>query len=218
MNTPSSEEYLEAIFKLQQSEKPVKQSMIASALNLHPTSVGEMSKRLEKKGFVTRSTGGLELTSEGERAALKLVRRHRLSERFLVDVLGLAWDKAHDEACKLEHALSDEVTDSLERFLENPASCPHGHPIPDREGRFLEKTASELSSLGAGERAIIIKVEEDNGEMLSYLASLGLLPDVGVEVEEIAPFGGPLLVKVGEAKYALGREVAAKIMVSKEAR
>ncbi|MCL5292583.1 MAG: metal-dependent transcriptional regulator [Actinobacteria bacterium] len=215
MDSPAIEEYLEAIYKLQQAEKPVKQSQIANVLNLHPTTVGEMSRRLTEKGLIRRRTGGVELTKKGERAAVELIRRHRLSERFLVDVLGLPWERAHSEACKLEHALSDDVTDSLEKFLDSPSSCPHGHPIPDHDGRFAAESACSLSSLGSGDRGVIVSVDEANAEMLSYLASLGLLPEVEVVVEEVAPFGGPLLVKIGSAKYALGREVAAKIRVGR---
>lgn len=214
MDSPTAEEYLEIIYKLRQAERPVKQSQVANALKLHPTTVGEMIRRLSKKGLVKRGARGIDLTKAGERVAIELIRRHRLSERFLVDVLGLPWEKAHDEACKLEHALSEDVTDSLEKFLESPASCPHGHPIPDRSGRISAERVRELSALSTGDRGTIVRVNEDDGEILAYLASLGLLPKVEVAVEEVAPFGGPLLVRVGRAKYALGREVASKIMVS----
>ncbi|MHB0976950.1 MAG: metal-dependent transcriptional regulator [Candidatus Aquicultorales bacterium] len=215
MECPNNEEYLETLYKLEQKESPVKQARIADALKLHPTTVGEMSKRLASKGLIVRGSDGVSLTKVGQKIAVELVRRHRLSERFLVDVLGLPWDRAHDEACKLEHALSEDVTVSLERFLDNPASCPHGHPIPDRDGKIPRLQERELSSLCAGEAGVILRVDEANGEMLAYLASLGLIPEVEIAVEEVAPFGGPLLIKVGAAKYALGKEVAAKITVTK---
>ncbi len=145
-----------------------------------------------------------------------MVRRHRLSERFLTDMLGIDWEAAHREACKLEHVISPEVEEKLAEILGNPATCPHGHPIPDEKGRIGKHSSKQLCDCAIDERGRIDRVEEEEPQMLQYLASLGLLPDVEVEVKEIAPFNGPLLVKAGGAQYALGREVASKIWLRKK--
>jgi DtxR family transcriptional regulator, Mn-dependent transcriptional regulator len=159
---------------------------------------------------------GINLTPKGERIARTIVRRHRLSERFLTDVLGIDWEAAHREACKMEHAISPEVEEKLAEILGNPSTCPHGHPIPDQKGRIGKQAGKQLSDCVIDERGMIDRVEEEEPQMLHYLASLGLLPDVEVEVKEIAPFNGPLLVKAGGAQYALGREVASKIWLKKK--
>jgi DtxR family Mn-dependent transcriptional regulator len=156
------------------------------------------------------------LTPKGERTARTLVRRHRLSERFLTDVLGLDWETAHREACRLEHVISPEVEEKLDEMLGKPDTCPHGHPIPDEKGRIKEEgEIKPLCDLCPDEKGCIDRVEEEEPQLLNYLASLGLMPDVEVEVKEVAPFGGPLLIKVGDTQYALGREVASKIWTRK---
>ncbi len=155
------------------------------------------------------------LTPKGQRAARTLVRRHRLSERFLTDVLGLDWESAHREACRMEHVLSPEVEEKLAEMLGNPETCPHGYPIPDQNGHIREEEIKPLCDFCVDEKGRIARVEEEEPQLLQYLASLGLLPETDIEVKDIAPFGGPLLVKVGDTQYALGREVASKIWTRK---
>ncbi len=141
------------------------------------------------------------------------MRRHRLSERFLVDYLDMPWDAVHDEACKLEHVLSSEVEARLAEQLGNPRTCPHGHTIPGEDGTLTDDDLRPLSGLEPGDTAVIACIAEEKSDLLRYLASLGLLPDTPVAVESVAPFNGPLLVRVGGSQYALGREVTDKIMV-----
>lgn len=217
MSSPSEEEYLEAIYKLQQIEQPVRPSRIATHLNLSGASVAEMIRKLVERDLIQRyPDASVALTEKGKQRAVSLVRKHRLSERFLTDVLGLSWDKVHDEACKFEHIVSPEVEDGMERLLEDVATCPHGYPIPTRDGVVVEEPCQPLSNLTAGQKCTILRVSEEEPKMLQYLATLGLMPRVEVEVEQVAPFGGPLLIQVNGPKYALGREVAAKILVTKE--
>lgn len=214
--TASSEEYLEAVYKLQQREHPVRISKLAHSLGVAPASVTEMTKRLAQEGYLNRAEGvGVCLTQQGREAALKTVRKHRIVERFLTDVLGLPWEKVHDEACRFEHVVSDEVEEGLERLLGEPTTCPHGFPIPERDARAAKDTqgAVPLCDLATGQSGKILAVDEEDPAMLSYLASLGLLPDVAIKVSEVAPFGGPQLVEVRGARYALGREVASKVWV-----
>ena len=213
--TQNAEEYLEAIFKLQLGPDPVTVTRLAGELGVAPPSVSEMIARLRTAGLV-REPGedrGIALTESGAAEGASLVRRHRLSERFLVDYLDMPWDAVHEEACKLEHVLSPEVEARLAEQLGNPLTCPHGHVIPAEDGSLAELDLRPLSDLDPGDEAVIGCVTEEKGELLRYLACLGLLPDTPVSVESVAPFNGPLLVRVGGSQYALGREVTDKIMV-----
>jgi DtxR family Mn-dependent transcriptional regulator len=212
--TQSVEEYLEAVFKLTRDGSPATVGQIAAALDVSPPSVSEMVRRLRSAGLVADDGGsGITLTAEGRAEGARLVRRHRLSERFLVDLLDMPWDAVHEEACKLEHALSPDVEARLAAQLGNPRTCPHGQVIPDEDGELDEEPVRPLSTLDAGDAGTISCVTEEKADLLRYLASLGLLPDTDVIVESVAPFGGPVLVRVAGAQYALGREVAGKIMV-----
>lgn len=212
----SREEYLAAVYKLQQDEHPVRGSKLSEYLGVSPAAITDMVKRLSDEGYVYRTKDlGICLTANGERSAISLVRKHRLAERFLTDVLGLSWDKAHTEAGKIEHVLSEEVEEGLERLLENPNTCPHGHPIPSKNGDVSAPSIYPLTSLKSGQGGFIVRISEEGPEMLKYLASLGLTPQTEIRVEEVAPFQGPLLVAVRGARYALGREVASKILIRK---
>ena len=213
--TQSVEEYLEAIFKLQRGQDPVTVTRIAAELGVAPPSVSEMLRRLRADGLVAEPAEGIgiTLTAVGETEGATLVRRHRLSERFLVDYLDMPWDTVHEEACKLEHVLSSEVEARLAEQLGNPRTCPHGHTIPGEDGTLADDDLRPLSGLEPGDEAVIGCIAEEKSDLLRYLASLGLLPDTTVAVESVAPFNGPLLVRVGGSQYALGREVTDKIMV-----
>jgi len=212
--TQSVEEYLEAVFKLTRDGSPTTVGQVADALAVSPPSVSEMMRRLRAAGLVAAGAGaGIALTAVGRAEGARLVRRHRLSERFLVDVLDMPWDAVHEEACKLEHALGPEVEARLAAQLGNPRTCPHGQVIPGEDGELDEEPLRPLSTLDPGDEAMISCVTEEKADLLRYLASLGLLPDTEVAVESVAPFGGPLLIRVAGAQYALGREVAGKIMV-----
>jgi len=229
MLTEKMEEYLEALFKLGCEEETLTPTRLSEYLGVTPPTVLDMLRRMEAEGFVRYAGSGkpgrgkgegrarhaISLTSKGMRAAKTLVRRHRLSERFLTDVLGLDWESAHREACRLEHVLSPEVEEKLAHMLGNPETCPHGYPIPDENGKIKEEEIKPLCDFSADEKGCIARVEEEEPQLLQYLASLGLMPDVDIEVKEVAPFGGPLLVKIGDTQYALGREVASKIYTRK---
>jgi DtxR family Mn-dependent transcriptional regulator len=212
-DTPRVEEYLESIYKLQQEHRRVSTSSLAEHLKLSAPSVSEMVKKLEGKGLLLHTEKGVCLTEEGKSIAKKVIRRHRLSERLLTDILGFKWDEVHEEACRLEHAISPEMEDRIAESLGNPTTCPHGHPIPDKDGVLVKEKVRPLSELKASGKGIIVNVFEEDPNMLKYLASLGLIPGVCVRVEEVAPFGGPLIVCVSGSRYALGREVASKIKV-----
>lgn len=215
MASASVEEYLECIYKLSESQQPVKSNQIASALGISAPSVAEMIKKMQEAGLVIKNINkSLTLTKEGEEKAVNLIRKHRLSERFLADMLNISWDKVHDEACKFEHVLSEEAEEGLNKLLGNPSTCPHGHPIPgntqDRQSELVK-----LSSVESGNQATVEAVSEDNIEILRYIGSLNLKPKAKVFVEEKAPFGGPVtLIVNNKEKVAIGPEIADLILVS----
>ena len=213
MPSATLEEYLEAIYKL--AEKgAVRPGQLAEVMGVSAPTVTATLGRLQSAGYIERPDGGVELTHAGRRGALDIIRRHRLAERFLVDVLKLPWSEVHQEACQLEHALSPKVQEALERFMDNPDVCPHGHPIPSADGAIAPQQGAPLCDAGSGDEVRIVRIEDEDGELLSYLSSLGMFPGTAVRVCDIAPFKGPLLVEVGDARYALGRDIAEKIVVS----
>jgi len=214
--TQKTEEYIEALYKLEQNNTTVKPSMLAHDLNISQPSVTEMIKKLSDDGIVTQSReSGIKLTQKGIRSAARVVRRHRLSERLLTDIIGIPFEEVHEEACKLEHVISPDVEKNLELILNNPKTCPHGNPIPDIKGKTVSEALGRLSALKPKQKGIIEKITEEGRDFLKYLATLGLMPQMEVEVEQVAPFDGPLLIKVSGASYAIGREVASKIWVKK---
>jgi DtxR family Mn-dependent transcriptional regulator len=214
MSTARIEEYLESIYKLQDEKETVNITKLAERLRISTASVSEMLKKLEKEGYIAqKDKRNYILTKNGHAAALNIIRRHRLSERLLTDIIGIPWEEAHEEACKFEHVIGEEVEHKLAESLGEPETCPHGHPIPRKDGTYVEEKSVPLTKLKSGESCVIIKVSEDDPKMLHYLASLGLLPQKIIKVEEVSPFGGPYLIDVSGAKYALGHEVAANIRV-----
>lgn len=214
MLTPAVEEYLEAIYKMQQGDEPLIAARLAERMEVSPPTVADMLRRMQEGGLIRANRkDGITLTKKGLENAETLVRRHRLAERLLTDVLGLPWDEVHDEACRLEHAISDPVEEKLLEVLGNPETCPHGHPIPGVKRKKKREEAVPLSNLDVGDEGIIERVTEEEPQLLQYLADLGMLPNAKISIKEVAPFRGPVLVKVAGAQYALGQEVAAKIMV-----
>lgn len=217
MLSDTIEEYLEAIFRLQEHHRPVGTSELARHLNVSAPSATDMIKKLARRKLVHyQPYYGITFTPKGRKEAVRLVRRHRLSERFLTDILGLGWDEVHNEACRFEHVLSKNVEDRLDKTLGKPKTCPHGNPIPSLKGKVVEKAVTRLSSLKPKEKGTIAKITEESPKLLRYLASLGLMPEVAVQVQEVAPFGGPSLIKLKGASYALGRDVSDRIWVHKK--
>jgi len=190
---------------------------VAKILGITPGSVTNTLEALEAKGLVRREPyRGVKLTDSGRKIALMVFRKHRLVERLLTDTLHFDWTESHDEACKLEHAISDPLAASIEKALGSPRVCPHGNPIPDELGVIKPVNGEPLSKLRSGEMAMVSHIPDENTSLLKYLASLGMAPGTRIKVEEVAPFSGPMLVKVGENSYPLSPEVAAGIYVSKQ--
>ncbi|MBL7063486.1 MAG: metal-dependent transcriptional regulator [Anaerolineae bacterium] len=212
MVSASVEHYLKAIY-VRGEDQVVSLSALAKALSISMVSVNEMVKKLVKRGLVTYEPyKGVALTPEGRAQALTVTRRHRLWERFLTDVLGLGWDQVHEEACRLEHATSPLVEEHLAQFLGWPETCPHGYPVPTPEGEVAHEAGVHLSEMKPGTRGVVLSVPEEPG-LLQYLGSLGLVPQVEVQVEAVAPFEGPLTVRVAGAQHVLGWQVASQVKV-----
>ncbi|MEM2936718.1 MAG: metal-dependent transcriptional regulator [Candidatus Bathyarchaeia archaeon] len=214
--TAVTEEYLEGIYRLQQKSGVAKTSEIVELLQVVPGTVTNTVERLEREGLVTHEPyRGVKLTEEGRKIALDVIRRHRLSERLLTDLLHLGWDEVHKAACRLEHGITEDIVKNLEKALGHPTTCPHGNPIPTKCGGILEEESEPITNLNPQERGVIVKITEEEPELLRYLATLSLRPGASMEVVEKAPFNGPITVKVAGANHALSRKVAALIKVKK---
>jgi DtxR family Mn-dependent transcriptional regulator len=210
--TATLEEYLEAIYKLAQ-HAPVRPTQVAESVGVSGPTVTATLRRLEAHGLVVRDGTKVVLTEEGVQRSLDIVRRHRIAETFLVTTLGLDWNAAHEEACVLEHALSPRVLSALEIFLDNPAVCPHGHPIPAADGSIVDVTGVPLCDIECGASATVLAVAEDDEKILGYLGDLGLRPGAHTKVLEAAPFQGPLTVEIEGIRTAIAREIAKLVTV-----
>ncbi len=214
MSSPNVERYLGAIYRLGTDGNPVPVSSLAKRIGVSRVSANEMVKKLEALSLVTYEPyKGVLLTSQGAAQALDIVRRHRIWERFLVDILQMPWDEAHEEACELAHATSPRLVEQLSQFLGEPDTCPHGNPVPSAAGAVAEVEGCPLQELSVGQQGIILRVPEEEPGVLTYLGQLGLRPGTPVTVEEVAPFDGPLTVRVAGTQRVLGRQLAARIIV-----
>jgi DtxR family transcriptional regulator, Mn-dependent transcriptional regulator len=213
----ATEEYLEAIYRLEREGSGVTTSGLASELGVSAASVSGMLKKLAADGYIDhQSRGEARLTPKGLVIGAQVVRRHRLAERLLTDVLGMGWDEVDAEACKLEHAISARVEERLIDVLGDPQTCPHGHPIPPADGSEPPRPGIPLAQLDVGSETTVYGVTEDVPEILRYLATVGLRPGAHVTVFEKAPLGGPLTVGVGGKRHAISLELARMITVLPE--
>jgi len=214
--TAVTEEYLEGIYRLQQRSGVAKTSEMVKVLQVVPGTVTNTVERLEREGLVTHEPyKGVKLTEEGRKIALDVIRRHRLSERLLTDILNVGWDEAHKAACRLEHGITDNIVKNLEKALGHPTTCPHGNPIPTKCGGVVEEESEPLTNLELKESGTIVKITEEEPDVLRYLAKLGLTLGASVRVEEKIPFSGPIVLNVKGVSRVLGRNVASIIQVKK---
>ncbi len=210
----STEEYLEAIYRLEREGPGVSTSALASELGITPASVSGMLKKLASEGYIEhRARGEAKLTASGLEIGVRVIRRHRLAERLLTDVLGMPWDQVHSEACMLEHAISAQVEERLVAVLGDPQTCPHGHPIPPADGTDPPHPDVPLAQLPAGAQATIYGVTEEVPEILRYLGEVGLRPQTRVLVVDKAPLGGPMTIEVAGKRHAISLELARMITV-----
>ena len=216
--TRSVEDYLKAIYRLSPEGRPASTSDIAHLLELSAPSVTGMVKRLSELGLLEHIPyKGVQLTPAGRRAALRMVRRHRLIEAYLVRFLGYGWDTVHAEAERLEHAVSDTLAERMAAALGHPAVDPHGDPIPAADGSIHELACTPLAAIAVGQTAEIRRVDERDSERLRYLAALGLVPGVVVTLLDRQPFGGPVTVEARGEPHVIGPELAQVVLVSEGA-
>lgn len=211
----SIEEYLEAVYRLEREGPGVTTSGLASALGVAPASVSGMLKKLAKDGYVEQiARGEVKLTQKGLAVGVRVLRRHRLAERLLTDVLGMPWDQVHDEACMLEHAISANVEARLLSLLKEPTTCPHGQPIPPSDLSDPPQAGEPLAQAPEGMRGRVTSVTEEFPEILRYLGEIGLRPGASITLVQKAPLGGPLTVEVGGQRHAISLELAGLVTVS----
>ena len=211
----STEEYLEAVYRLEREGPGVTTSGLASELGVAPASVSGMLKKLAAEGYVEQvARGEVRLTQKGLEVGVRVVRRHRLAERLLTDVLGMAWDEVQQEACMLEHAISENVERRLIEVLGDPKECPHGLPIPPKDLSDPQRDSVPLAQVDIGSSAVVRGVTHEVPEMLRYLGEVGLRPGAHVHVHAKAPLGGPLTVEVQHNRHAISLELARMVLVS----
>jgi DtxR family Mn-dependent transcriptional regulator len=211
--TRSVEDYLKAIFLLEAKGQPASTSDIAEHLELSAPSVSGMIKRLSDQDLIEHAPyKGVVLTSSGRRVALRMLRRHRLIEAYLVGFLGYSWDTVHDEAERLEHAVSDVLIERMATALGNPRFDPHGDPIPDQNGAMDELVYTPLAEIPTGETAEIRRVATSQAERLRYLKLSGLTPGTRVTVTQHQPFRGPITVSTEGHEQVIGHELAEQVL------
>lgn len=214
--TEKAEMYLKAILLLGQETPPVTVTKVADFMGVSPASASEMIKRMEQNRLAdTSGDEGIQLTDQGSQEARRLVRRMRLAERLLSDILHLPLPVIYDEACKLEHAMSDLVEERLAEILGEPETCPHGYPIPSLEGRVGCPLMETIDTLEPGDKATVVSLPERDGSLLEYLVQEGIQPGVTIHLEEQAPFNGPLFIRVADERKALAREAMAEVRVQR---
>ena len=214
--TSTTEEYLETIYRLEQKEGAARTGEIASDLGVALGTVTNTIEHMEGEGLVSHVPyRGVKLTSRGMKGALNIIRRHRLSERLLTDMIGVGWADVHAPACRLEHGLTDDIIKPLEKALKHPKTCPHGNPIPTKCGGIIEEKSEPLVVLNEREWGTVVKITEEAADLLRYLDTMGLVPGASIHVIEKAPFDGPITIKVGEARRALSRSMASVILVKR---
>jgi DtxR family transcriptional regulator, Mn-dependent transcriptional regulator len=211
-----AQNYAKAIYQLQgRGEGPVHTSAVADRLGVTPASASGMLKRLADDGLVDYEPyHGARLTERGERLALEVIRHHRLLELFLAEVLEMPWDRVHEEAEVLEHHISEDLEELIAAKLGQPALDPHGDPIPSRELAISDDDSVALSDMEPGQSGVFARVSDRDASMLRYLAERGIQPGAKLTVGEQQPFGGPVMVEIGEQTHSLGPELAERIRVT----
>ena len=204
------EDYLAQIKRLEEEGRRATGTLLSQSLKVALPSASEMVKKLGEEGYLTKGNDGtISLTSEGRPLAYRVLLRHRLVERLLTDVLHMPWYQVHQEAHRLEHAVSARVEEALAQTLGFPDYCPHGHPMCPIDSRNL----SPLESAEPGDEVGVAQISEVEENLLAYFDSMGLSPGAIIKIKEVDPKGGPFLLETGAGTVTLGREVTAHVHV-----
>ena len=208
--SPVVQDYAKAIYALElRSGEAVGNNELAERLGVPPGTASAMVKRLDELGLAEHTPyHGVRLTAAGRRVALRMLRRHRLLELFLVETLDLPWDRVHEEAERLEHSLSDELEAAIAERLGNPTHDPHGDPIPSAELVLEEPETVSLADLDEGSEGRFVRVSDADPAVLRHLGERGVKPGRTLKVIEREPFGGALVVRIGRRTESLPLEIA----------
>jgi len=218
MASEAIDDYLKAIYELAGVDERASTVAIAKKLEVAPASVTGMLRKLAEQDppwVDYEKHRGACLAPKGRERALEVIRHHRLIELFLHDTLGYEWDEVHDEAEKLEHAISERFEERIAAKLGDPEVDPHGHPIPRKDGTIPTRKETALLDLESGSEAVVSSVSDKNPDLLRYLSKLGIRPGVRLRLVERSPFDGPLMLRVGESDEvtALGFKVSGQIQL-----
>lgn len=215
MNNISQEDYLTTIFRNLNEDGEIKPNTLAEKLDISNAAVTDMLRKLSRDGLVNyKKYKSIRLTSEGEQYAKNMLRRHRLWEVFLHRMLGMPWDKVHDEAEKLEHSSSDELINLLEEFLEYPEVDPHGFPIPDKNGKIKKsKPVKSINELKKNDSAVIIRVNDDVKNLLQYVSQIGIALGKEIIVKDKLEYDGSVIILIDEKEINISNKIASNIFV-----
>ncbi len=212
--SPAMREYLAEIYRLQEDSPTVSTTNLADRLNVSAPAVPRMLKRLKSAGYVKHIPyQGVELTDLGREEALRELRRHRVLEAFLVNIMDFSWDEVHEHADQLGKGLDDTIAERMAEMTDFPTRCPHGEPIPDAQGHLPLMNDICLINLTVGHKGTISRVRTNEPERLQYYASLGLIPGKDFEIIGRAPFNGPMRLRVAKDEIVLGVELVKSLWV-----
>jgi len=216
MQNISKEDYLSVIYKSADSNGEIKANQIAEKLNVSGAAVTDMLRKLSKEGFVDyKRYKGIKLTHSGEEYARNMVRRHRIWEVFLHQIVGLPWDKVHGEAENLEHSSSDELIDRLDKMLDFPEFDPHGDPIPDRNGKMPNSNSGvPLSTIEPGNIVRVNRVPDFDSSFLQYISKIGIELNKEITVLDTLEFDHSVSIRVDKKETNISSKVAANIFVT----
>ena len=208
------EDYLKNIYKIETTEGRVATTALSRKLGIAPASVTEMVKKLAGEGIVTHTPyHGVQLTKEGRRRALRIIRRHRLWESFLVEVLNFDWHEIDEEADRLEHLMSEKLEQHIDELLGYPSTDPHGDAIPSPEGELADRRGESLAGVGEGRTVVVRRVSDANPEILQLASRLGIALNRKIRVIEKIAFDGTLRVVVGRKERSISSKLAENIFV-----
>lgn len=211
--TRSVEDYLKTIYQLTESGEAATTTRIAEQLGVAAPSVSGMIKRLAEQQLLKHEPyRGVTLSRSGRREALRMVRRHRVIEAYLVEHLGYGWDTVHDEAERLEHAVSDDLVNRMAEAMGNPTVDPHGDPIPSADGVMPQQATMPLPDVVDGATVTIVRVDTEAGDRLRWFADNGLVPGAVITMVEHQPFSGPVTVRRGRTRQVVGRDLAVQLL------
>jgi len=212
--TSQTEDFLQAIYRLQERNGAARTGELVKTLKVVPGTVTNTVERLERRGLVTHEAyRGVKLTEKGRRIALRVLRRHRLSERLLTEILDVEWDESHQVASQLEHGVSNDVASRIEKVLGHPGTCPHGNPIPTKCGGIIEESSLPLAKLNPQDKGIVFKIIDERSDILEYLGRIGIEPQALLEVVGKASPEGRITVRANGRDHVLGPKIASIIRV-----